>query len=730
MSANNHVVEKLQEFFPNRNDYSPALIEAMKLALEAHALQESKNDIHQIDSLAVMEILLPLNLDDKTYIATLASSLQIEENYPFSRLASIFDQATAQLIVGIRKLYNFKEFDTSAHQTAQQTERLRQMLLAMTSDIRIMLVKLGYRVAQMRVLKYEDEPLRRQIAKETQLIFAPLANRLGVAQLKWELEDLSFRFLEPEKYKSIANQLADKRVEREEYIRNFVQILNQILVAENIQTEIHGRPKHIFSIWKKMQKKHVVMDELYDLRAVRVFAETIEECYRILSIVHEQWNFIREEFDDYIASPKENGYQSIHTVVFGPEGKPVEIQIRTKEMHQNAEQGVAAHWKYKEGIRSGSKQSSKDFEEKLEASIANMRQLLESRSDSEVFSEISTELQTQTIFVFTPNNQIISLPQGATSLDFAYAIHTDLGHSCRGAKLNGRIIPLTQALKTGDRVEILAIKNGEPNRNWLNPNLGYIKTSRARTRIKGWFNKRNKDENIESGEQVLQRELKRLNARDLTVKQLVEFFQLPTDKDLFEALGKGQINERQLVYAIQRFIQPDLVAVKPSRPKTVASDENLIYPVITGAPNLRYQLAPCCEPAPGDQIVGYVTRGRGITIHRSDCPNILNLTSEEQQRLIEVHWSDQQAASAACYNLRLNILAFDRKGLLRDVMTKLTEFDVNLINSNTKTDLEERTVEMALDLEIEAGMELGALLDQIQSLNNIEEVSVERLSCS
>lgn len=708
------------KLFPNRDQTSlpKNLLAACNLALEAQKLPQK----NFVSSLEVMDVLLPLNLDDTTYIATLASDLNLEVDYPFSRLVEIFDEPTAKLVEGIRKLNRFKEFDVNTHGDEVQTERLRQMLLAMTSDIRIMLVKLAYRVARLRHLKYEDEFTRKVIAEETQLIFAPLANRLGIAQLKWELEDLAFRYLHPETYQSIAKQLADKRIERESYIHNMTHTLNELLKAEDIVSEISGRPKHIYSIWKKMTKKQVRLEELYDLRAVRIYVNNVTDCYRVLSVVHSQWNFIREEFDDYVTSPKENGYQSIHTVIIGPEAKTIEIQIRTHDMHKHAEQGIAAHWKYKEG--------GKGYDTNLEASINNMRQLLESRFDSDVFSEISTELQTRNIFVLTPNNQIITLPQGSTPLDFAYAIHSDLGHGCRGAKLNGKIIPLTYALKTGDRIEILATNHGEPNRNWLNPNLGYLKTSRARTRIKHWFNKRNRDVNIESGEQLFQREIKRLNARNLTAKKLVKFFHLSTEKDLFEALGKGQINDRQLTSAIQRLIQPTLIPHqikhhKPEGLKVVDSEQPVPY--VVGAPNLRTQIAPCCQPSAGDQIIGYVTRGRGITIHKSDCANILNLSDSEQQRLIEVRWSNQ-FEDTALFIMRLNILAFDRKGLLRDVMAKLTEFDVNLIHSNTHTDREERTVDMQLDLEVGDRVDLGALLDQIQALSNVEEVSIEQHS--
>ncbi len=703
--------------FPTRkpDSFSAAFLQACGLALEAQALPQR----HVVSSLEAMEVLVTLNLDDNTYIATLLSDLNLEPLYSIESLEKQFGANTAKLVNGIRRLNQFKEFDVTTHSDEVQTERLRQMLLAMTSDIRIMVVKLGYRVARLRNLKREDEVIRKQIAEETQLIFSPLANRLGIAQLKWELEDLSFRYLEPETYKTIAQQLADKRTERESYIRYMIDTLSSLLRDDGLHAQVSGRPKHIYSIWKKMAKKQQGLDALYDLRAVRIYVDSVTDCYRALSLVHSQWNFIREEFDDYIATPKENGYQSIHTVIIGPQGKTVEIQIRTHDMHQYAEHGIAAHWKYKEG--------GKGYDANLEASIKAMRQLLEARSDSDVFSEISTELQTQNIYVLTPTNQIIALPQGSTALDFAYAIHTDLGHSCRGAKINGKIGTLTQPLKTSDKVEILAIKHGEPNRNWLNPNLGYLRTSRARTSIKHWFNKRNRDANIEAGEQLFQREIKRLHARQIQAKTIAQVFGFEQEKDLFDALGKGQLNERQLLNAIQKQLQPLLKTqpiVSNSKIDAISVGQNA-SPYVVGAPKLRTQLAPCCQPKPGEQIVGYVTRGRGITIHRVDCTNILNLSANEQQRLIEVRWSDQPEEEAI-FLMTLHILAFDRKGLLRDVMSKLTEFDVNLIASNTVTDRDERTVDMQLELEINAHTDLSALLDQLEALPNVEEVSIEQ----
>lgn len=710
-----------QSLFPNRalSEFSPALLDACQLAIEAQSLPT----IHSVSSLDACSVLTQLNLDDTTYIATLASDSNLIPFYTTDDLAKRFDSHCVKLIEGIRRLNQFKEFDPQTHSDAIQTERLRQMLLAMTSDIRMMVVKLGYRVARLRHLKQEPEAIRKQIASETQLIFAPLANRLGIAQLKWELEDLSFRFLEADLYKKIANELADKRIEREKYIQNLIALLTNKLAEAGIDARITGRPKHIYSIWKKMSRKTQSLDELYDLRAIRIYVKDIAECYRCLSLVHEQWNFIRDEFDDYITSPKENGYQSIHTVVIGPEGKPVEIQIRTQEMHQHAEYGIAAHWKYKEG--------GKGYDARLEASINSMRQLLENRDDPDVFDEISTELQSQHIYVLSPTNEIITLPQDATSLDFAYAIHTDLGHGCRGAKINGQIIPLTQALKTGDKVEILALRNGEPNRNWLNPNLGYIKTSRARTRIRSWFNRRNKEANIEAGEHLYAREAKRLNAKQLPIKDCAKYFGFEQLKDFYEALGKGQLNERQLLNALQKLVQPGLVAANRnlslplSKPSEITHEKTNSYQAyVLGAPNLRTQLAPCCEPKPGDDITGFVTRGRGITIHRQDCANVLNLSDHDRQRLIAVNWLGHAEPPLQILYLTLHILAFDRKGLLRDVMAKLTEFDVNLTRSNTLTNQDERTVEMELDIELTEQTNLGALLDQVEAITHIEEVSI------
>jgi GTP pyrophosphokinase len=462
----------LQVFKKEFNDQEDDALsfKACEIAVEAEELPKVAN----VRSADVAVVLAGLNLDRDTLIATLLSDGNLDEAYPIEKLKSLFSPNIVQMVSEIRRLNAIKEFNAASATNEVQTERLRQMLLAMTSDIRIMIVKLAYRVVRLRNLKNEPDNVKEQIANETQLIFAPLANRLGIAQLKWELEDLSFRYLNPELYKSIAQQLDSKRAGREAFINSVIDTLKDMFNEKNMDFKISGRPKHIYSIWKKMSKKNLPIDELYDLRAVRIYVDSIEQCYEALGMVHSRWNYIKGEFDDYIASPKENGYQSIHTVIIGAENKTVEIQIRTYEMHRHAEYGVAAHWRYKEG--------GKKLDARLEQSINLVRQMLEYNDNPDLLNEISTELLSEHIYAMTPTDEIITLSKGSTPLDFAYYIHTELGHRCRGAKVNGRIVPLTYQLKTGDKVEVLTVKSGEPSRNWLNPNLNYLGSSRARAK--------------------------------------------------------------------------------------------------------------------------------------------------------------------------------------------------------------------------------------------------------
>jgi len=689
---------------------------ACAMALEAEDLPEKGS----VRSHLVAKILSELKLDEETLVATLISDANLEGIYPQESIVQHFGESTAQLVQGIRKLNKFKDFDVERKNNDVQNERLRQMLLAMTSDVRIMIMKLAYRVARLRELKHEKEDVRHQIAAETELIFSPLANRLGIAQLKWELEDLSFRYLHPEEYKDIASQLQSKRSAREEYIQTVLSTLTEMLDKNGIDAKISGRPKHIYSIWKKMTRKKLPIDELYDLRAVRIYVDSIQMCYETLGLIHSRWNYVKREFDDYITTPKENGYQSIHTVIIGPEGKTVEIQIRTPEMHHNAEYGIAAHWRYKEGGHSG-------FDENLERSISNVRQMLENSDDPDIFKEISTELQSKHIYIMTPKNEIVTLRQGATPLDFAYQIHTELGHRCRGAKVNGRIQTLNHVLNTSDKVEVLTIKNGEPSRNWLNPNLGYLTSGSARNKVRNWFNKQNKAENITIGESLFNREIKRLHADSITELQISERFKNESIDSFFEDIGKGRINERQLTNAIQSELKPEKTQSRQQRTfgfGVVHSEIEDAQAYVVGATHLTTNLAPCCNPKPFDDIVGFVTRGRGVTIHDHDCSNILNLSHDDQRRLIEVSW-DKNHAEQPCFRAELQVIAFDRKGLLRDVMSTLTDLDINLIASNTQTNTQENSVTMSLTLELDYTANLGDLLDSIEIIPNIESVSIK-----
>lgn len=705
--------QKMAEQIFAPKDINDIILRACALAIEAQNLPK----VGMVFSSEVAIILAELNLDNDTLIATLVSDVNLDPYYSVPQITEMFGANISSLVQGIRKLNQFQDIYSKVESNDIQNERLRQMLLAMTSDIRIMIVKLAYRVARMRTLKFEDATIQYQVARETQLIFAPLANRLGIAQLKWELEDLSFRYLQPDTYRSIAKLLDTNRQGRETYIKDVIAIFTKLMQDSKIEHQISGRPKHIYSIWKKMSKKQLPISELYDLRAIRIYVESISQCYEVLGMIHSRWNYVKTEFDDYIASPKDNGYQSIHTVIYGPENKTVEIQIRTHEMHYTSEYGVAAHWKYKEG--------NKNIDASLEQSINIVRQMLEYNDDPDFLNQISTELLSEHIYVMTPNNDIITLSQGSTALDFAYQIHTNLGHGCRGAKINGKITPLTTLLQTGDKVEILSVKNGAPSRNWLNPNLGYLGHSRSRQKVRTWFNHQNKEANIDAGEALLAKETRRLHLEKVDMKNLIEKFHVNTKQQLFEAIGKGQVNERQLASALQKQIQPKVIQPRPvyEADKGLEKLSNFQPAYVVGSPTLRTHLAPCCNPEEGNDIVGYVTRGRGITVHRSDCANILNLTHEELQRIIEVDWFGQKD-SKEVYSAQIDLLAFDRKGLLRDVMNCLTQNDINLTASNTFTDPLERTVTMRLTVELDETVDLGNLLDKIESIQNVETASL------
>lgn len=659
-------------------------------------------------------ILKNLGVDVKTILAAVLADPRLIELSPV-RTEEIFGEEIARLVENTNRLNRFNEYSRELLDIPEQAETLRRMLLAMVQDVRAVVIKLAYRIQRLRNIPSEDYAQRQYIARETQDIYAPLANRMGIAQLKWELEDLAFRYLQPQAYKKVANTLAENRVEREAYLEKFMQELRAALSRENISAEVSGRPKHIYSIWRKMEQKQLAFNELYDIRAVRIITDKIASCYEILGLVHGLWPYLPREFDDYIASPKGNGYQSLHTVVVGPAGAMVEIQIRTREMHQFAELGVAAHWRYKEG----GKQDAA-----VEKSIASIRALLENKSDDEgLLADFQTELYADRIFVLTPKGQLKNLIKGSTPLDFAYAIHTEVGHRCRGAKVDGRIVPLTYQLKSGQRVEILTAKEGGPSRSWMDTNLGYLKSSHSINKVKTWFRQQHHEQHLHDGRLILEKERQRLGLEKLDLEKLSRHFHLNRQEDLLIKVGRGDISMAQLAGALE--ITPRKAALPIVRPRAASSSGQVSAGdsgiKVQGVGNILTHFARCCKPVPGDPIIGYITLGKGITIHRQECKNMLRLKTEHKGRLIDVSWGSDSIAFAS----RIRVEAFDRQGLLSDVTQILSHARANILDVNTHTDRKDLSVTMELTIEIRDTAHLAQILDKIADLRNI--LSVNRI---
>ncbi len=628
----------------------------------------------------------------------------------------MFGEEVASLVDGVTKLSQIDRLSSEGRTSVeeQRAESLRKMFLAMVHDVRVVLIKLADRLHNMRTLGALPEDKRRRIAQETLDIFAPLANRLGFWQLKWELEDLSFRYLDPEMYHEIAQRIAERRGDRERQIAQVAAILKERLHEAGIEAEVDGRPKHIYSIYRKMQRKGLDFDQIYDVQGVRVIVDTVTDCYASLGVVHSLWTPIPGEFDDYIATPKDNMYQSLHTAVVGPDGKPLEVQIRTHEMHRTAEYGIAAHWRYKEG----GKQRDLAFEKK----IAWLRSLMEWRQEvasaSEFLDSMKTDVFQDRVYVFTPKGEIIDLPAGSTPIDFAYHIHSEIGDRCRGAKVNGRLVSLDYQLRTGDQVEIITAKRGGPSRDWLNPHLGYVKTSRAQQKIRQWFKKQDRAENIAQGRAIVERELKRLGLEDVNLEQLGRALQYDKVDDLFAAVGYGDVSIQNLTtkaLEIEREVAAELPLppTTPQRPPTVSTSEV----TVTGVGNLLTTLAKCCNPLPGDDIVGYITRGRGVTIHRRDCPNLLARTDRE--RLIQVDWG---VAKRQTYPVKIEVSAYDRGGLLRDIAAVVADEKASMSAVNARTDKRDNTAIFTATLEIEDIDQLSRILTRIYRLPNVLEV--------
>ena len=664
--------------------------EALTLAREAYGDKElgTGEGILQ-HALGMALIVASLDLDADARIAALlfAASDHVEECS--ERLKAGFGDTVADLVNGLHRLGSLRPLTRAAAggagtgsgegvaEVRAQTEILRKMLLAMVNDIRVVMLRLASRVQTLRFLNTRPGAQRDEMARESQLIYAPLANRLGIWHVKWELEDLSFRYLEPETYKRIAVMLDEKRSEREGFIDAAVARLQAELAAVGVRAEIYGRPKHIFSIWNKMRGKDIDFAEVYDVRAVRIIVDEIKDCYTALGIVHHLWQPIHGEFDDYISHPKGNFYRSLHTAVEVEDGRSLEVQIRTREMHEHAELGVAAHWRYKESGKSV--KAGGAYEDK----ISWLRQLLSWRDEiadsTEWVQQFKRAALDDTVYVLTPQDKVIDLPRGATALDFAYRLHTDLGHRCRGAKIDGHMVPLNTALQNGQRVEIVTVKSGAPSRDWLNAAQGYLATSRARSKVKQWFAAQDEAELLAQGRSLVTRELQREGQTQSNLDELAVKLGLKSAEALFLAAARGEVGMRAIDVALRGGAEPLPPEPEIHTRKSRAGDSSIL---VVGVDKLLTQVGSCCKPMPPDAIIGFVTRGKGISIHRVECVNFRNMAARNPERVIGAGWGEQ---SGAVYPVDLVVDAGDRQGLLRDISDILSREKINVTAVKTQS---------------------------------------------
>ncbi len=635
---------------------------------------------------AIAAVLAPLKLDPATLHAALVLPLAQARRTDTATLAARFGDEVAALVGGVARMEDIRATPAqgSGAEREAQAENLRKMLLSMVEDIRVVLIKLAERTAALRHAMGGDGAALRRAAQDVVDLFAPLANRLGVWQLKWELEDLALRALEPDVYRRIATLLDERRVDRERYIEGVVATLKRELAASGIRADVSGRPKHIHSIWRKMRRKQAGIEALYDIRALRVLVDEVRDCYAALGVVHHLWAPLPDEFDDYIAKPKANRYRSLHTAVIGPDGRALEVQIRTREMHQHSEYGVASHWRYKEG--SAAKGRDAGFDEK----IAWLRQILDWRdtvaAGSDFVSAFKSSLFTESIYVLTPQGKVIDLPRGATPVDFAYAVHTDLGHRCRGARVDGQLVPLDTPLANGQQVAIVSAKEGGPSRDWLNPELGYVTSHRARAKVRQWFKAQQLEATIAQGRALVERELARLGQSLLKLDAVAAKAGFAKTDELFAAFARDEINSRQVQVAIQALAQPQSVpatapadAVETRKSRAGGSGGGIL---VVGVDRLMTGLARCCKPAPPDPIVGFITRGKGVTIHRAACANVARIREREPERLIEANWG---VARDEVFPVDVVVEAMDRQGLLRDISEVFSREKINVTAARTLT---------------------------------------------
>jgi GTP pyrophosphokinase len=725
-------LEKLLEQLPETYTVADRELvqRAYRVAEEAHREQKRHSGEPYINHcIAVANILSDLKVPPEVVVAGLLHDTVEDTNVTLADIRRDFGDTVKILVDGVTKLTHLPrvsrgdqhaEKDNNEAESEEPltepallgrkedmiSETLRKTFLAMGEDVRVMFIKLADRLHNMRTLSHMPEYKRKRIAKETLDIFAPVANRLGIWQIKWELEDLGFRYVNPEKYKEIAELLTEKRPDREAQLEDIKEKLIKLLEQNNIKAEISGRPKHIYSIYKKMQKKDKAFDMVRDVRAVRLIVPDVPSCYAALGVIHTTWRPIPGEFDDYIAAPKDNFYQSLHTAVIYDDKRPVEVQIRTHEMHLNAEYGIAAHWRYKEGT----KHADKNYEQR----INSLRSMMEWRSDvndaAEFVESMRTDVFQDRVYIFTPRGDAIDLPAGSTPIDFAYHVHTDIGHCCRGARINGKLVPLYQELKTGDQVEILTAKRGGPSRDWLNPNLGLVKTSRARAKIKVWFKKQEDEQNLTQGRDTLERELQRLGITDVNFEKLARDLEYKTADEMFIALGNGDLSISKIIKKFsQQKTAEDIFEVNSTHTPTTST--NAIE--VVGLKGMLSNMARCCNPMPGDQVVGFITRGRGATIHRQDCPNILQ--TKERERLLQVGWGHVERT----YPVPIRIKAYDRQGLVSDISNLLSDENINI--ADVTVNVNRSIADLHLIVDVKDITQLSRILNRIENLPNVME---------
>ena len=686
--------------------------QAQLTSLEA----ENGADAARVRALALSRIVAALAIDDDVVLAALAVPLLDAHLIDESGAVARFGTEAVRLARELRQLGSIglpAQWRPEHKLSALQAETLRKMLLAIVTDPRLIILRLADQLLRLREAKDLSPDVQRQLALEAREIHAPLANRLGVWQLKWELEDLSFRYLDPENYRRIAAALKLRRTERERYIDAVIEQLQSELGKVGIQAQIVGRPKHIYSIWKKMQRKQLSFEQVLDVRALRVLVGSIADCYGALGIVHGLWPYIPGAFDDYIATPKDNFYRSLHTAVFGPGQEPLEVQIRTHEMHEHAELGVAAHWKYKEG---GQRDAA------YEAKIRWVRGLLEpedgAESERDFLDRVRSEIFEDRVYALTPRGEVIDLPKQATSLDFAYHVHTDLGHRCRGAKVNGRMVPLDYHLQNGEIVEIIAGKTAQPSRDWLSPHNGFLASPRSRAKVRSFFRKRDEEQNRVEGREILERELERLGARGVPLPDLISEFGLRNADALYAAIGAGDIHGAQIAAALQRRTHPQAETPRVSPRRTPSTGTGSDF-MVEQVGNLLSHVARCCRPVPPESIAGYITLGRGVSIHRDSCASLLRLKARQPERIIQVSWGEKRDQ---LFPADIAVDALDRRGLVRDVSAVLTDEKISIDKMSTVTNAREGTAHLALRVGVHGLEELSRVLARMSALAGVVRV--------